>query len=552
MKKSFFAIVLSLALVVLTTFQVFAASASCSASSTVKEGDTITFTFSVNQTAVKSGSVDISYDSNYFELVSGAWQFGSAAPLADYSGSRGVFSLSSATDLNNTAVFKLTLKAKAAVKSTTVKANFTLKNTDGDTLGTASASKSVQIICKSHSFGAWDTKEATCTADGSKTRTCSVCGTTEKETIKATGHQVPSYKTTKEATCTASGTKSGTCSVCNAIVSQTIAAKGHDFGEWTVKTASTCVEKGQDERICATCGATETRTAELAEHTYSEVKVTTEPTCTEIGARTKTCAVCGDVVSEEIPANGHDYGAWVTVTPSSCSVAGTEVATCKVCGAEDTRDAELASHDFGTELTVEREATISVPGLVSGTCVNCGARTEQETPCSVTDKATGVVITANEGTYRVGTEIEVGKEEAESEKTAAVAALLENTTDKFEIYNIAAKADGAKAAPNGTTTVTLPVPEGSSSVIGAMLVKEDGTTEMLGAQLAEDGKTVDIAANELGTVVLMDLNPERPEPERSFSVPQTAVLAGGCSVVTLPIGFILGRASKRNKKKEEE
>lgn len=290
MKKSFFAIVLSLTLVILTTFQVFAASASCSANSSVKEGDTIVFTFSVNQSGVKAGSVDVSFDSKYFELVSGAWLFGNTAPLSDYSGIRGVFSLNSATNLNK-AVFKLTLKAKAAVKSTNVKATFTLKDTDGSTIASPSASKSVQIICKNHSFGAWDTKEATCTAAGSKTRTCTVCGNKETQTIAAAGHKVSSYKTTKEATCTASGTKSGTCSVCGKTVTQTVAATGHSFGEWTSKTASTCTEQGTDERVCATCGAAETRTADLAEHAYGDVKVTAEPTCTEPGARTKTCTV---------------------------------------------------------------------------------------------------------------------------------------------------------------------------------------------------------------------------------------------------------------------
>ncbi len=45
--------------------------------------------------------------------------------------------------------------------------------------------------CKkcSHEYGEWTvTKEATCTVDGTQERTCSSCGETEKQAIKATGH----------------------------------------------------------------------------------------------------------------------------------------------------------------------------------------------------------------------------------------------------------------------------------------------------------------------------------------------------------------------------
>ena len=514
MKKSFIALVLCALLVAMTVFPTAAASASVSANSTVKEGDKIVFTFAITQNNVKSGAVDISFPSANFELVSGEWVLGNTL-LTDYSGSRGVFTLKSAANFSGKAVFKLTLKALKATKSATVTAKFTLKDTNGDTLSTPSKSKDIQITCKSHSFGDWTTKDATCTKDGSKTRTCSVCGTKETQTLKAAGHKVSSMKVTKEPTCTATGTESGTCSVCGNTVTQTIAMKEHTYDEWNIVTA---------------------------------------PTCTETGSQTKTCSVCGNTVTEEIPANGHDFGAWVLLTPSTCSAAGDEAATCKVCGAEEHREAELAPHDFGGVMTVERPATISVPGLVSGTCVNCGARTEQETPCSVTDEDTQAVITAEEGTFRVGTEVDVTRELPESEKSLAVAEALANTTDKFEIYNVDATVDGAKVAPNGQTVVTLPVPEDFSSVIGAMLVNEDGTTEMLGTRAGEDGKTVEVATDKLGSIVLMDLSPVRPEPEkpeRSFTTGQTVGLAGGFSLIMLPIGIIIGRTSKKGKKDEE-
>ena len=76
------------------------------------------------------------------------------------------------------------------------------------------------------------TRYATCTQNGIKTYTCTVCGGTKTESIAATGHTVVTDKAVA-ATCTQSGKTQGShCSVCGAVITaqKTIAAKGHDFG----------------------------------------------------------------------------------------------------------------------------------------------------------------------------------------------------------------------------------------------------------------------------------------------------------------------------------
>lgn len=83
-------------------------------------------------------------------------------------------------------------------------------------------------------------KEATCTDDGYTGDTiCSLCGTIIRagNSIKCTGHKWDKGKVTKEATCTAEGTKLYTCSVChgtkeekipvNSTHSQALDIKGH-------------------------------------------------------------------------------------------------------------------------------------------------------------------------------------------------------------------------------------------------------------------------------------------------------------------------------------
>lgn len=92
-----------------------------------------------------------------------------------------------------------------------------------------------------HSWSSWVTsKYATCTADGSKYRTCA-CGAKETQTIAKLGHSYGSYTTTKEATCIESGTNTRTCSRCGNKETQTIAKLGHLF---TNACDTSCNRKG--------------------------------------------------------------------------------------------------------------------------------------------------------------------------------------------------------------------------------------------------------------------------------------------------------------------
>ena len=75
-----------------------------------------------------------------------------------------------------------------------------------------------------HSFGEWaETKAATCTADGTKSRKCTVCGTEETELIQKTGHNY-STKVIKP-TYTAAGYTLHTCTVCGSSYKDSPTAK---------------------------------------------------------------------------------------------------------------------------------------------------------------------------------------------------------------------------------------------------------------------------------------------------------------------------------------
>ena len=82
-----------------------------------------------------------------------------------------------------------------------------------------------------HAFGEWETvKEATCTEDGSKARSCS-CGESETDVIYAMGH-TEEVLAEKPATCTEAGLTEGKkCSVCGEITvnQEEILALNHDY-----------------------------------------------------------------------------------------------------------------------------------------------------------------------------------------------------------------------------------------------------------------------------------------------------------------------------------
>ena len=143
-----------------------------------------------------------------------------------------------------------------------------------------------------HKWGSWHTiKKPTCTAKGTRERTCKYCGETQRESIKKTGHSWGSWKVTKEATCTRQGTRKRTCKNCGAVETENYYAD-HQYGSWTVTKEPTCTAKGRKERTCKVCKRVENRDIDMLPHDY-EWKVTVEATDHSAGMRAQVCKNCG-------------------------------------------------------------------------------------------------------------------------------------------------------------------------------------------------------------------------------------------------------------------
>ena len=127
-----------------------------------------------------------------------------------------------------------------------------------------------------HTFGEWNTtKAATCTTEGTQTRTCEVCGKVETQTIKALGHKEVVDKAVA-ATCTKTGLTEGKhCSVCNAVIKaqETVPAKGHKYVDTVVKPTYTA--QGYTLHKCSVCGNSykDTYTAKLTLAKVTGVKL---------------------------------------------------------------------------------------------------------------------------------------------------------------------------------------------------------------------------------------------------------------------------------------
>lgn len=180
------------------------------------------------------------------------------------------------------------------------------------------------IPATGHSYGDWTiTTEPTCSAAGSKYRTCSACGKEDTATISALDHSYGSWTTTKEPTCSAEGEKIRTCKNCGSNEKEIIAAADHVFDEWNVVESASCFLPGQEERTCYTCGYSELRPTEplgAEGHSMDEVE-RVEPTCEEDGYVVYLCVYCWEEQRETLKATGkHDYDY--------------STARCKTCGEE--------------------------------------------------------------------------------------------------------------------------------------------------------------------------------------------------------------------------
>ncbi|MCD7847331.1 MAG: hypothetical protein LUG49_04810 [Oscillospiraceae bacterium] len=189
------------------------------------------------------------------------------------------------------------------------------------------------------------TTEATCTEDGVKTYTCTVCGETKTETIPATGHSTE-IQNAVDATCTTDGyTGDEVCTICGETVTsgEIIPATGHTYGEpvFTWITNNTAIATV----TCSVCGDEQELTCTVTSKTTSS-----------------TCSADGEIVyTATVEFNGTTYTDTNTVVLNA------------------------TGHNFGSETA---EFNITVPAYVLYGYATAGESFEITLPSSLSDDVT--------------------------------------------------------------------------------------------------------------------------------------------------------------------
>ncbi len=317
---------------------------------TGKQGDTVTLSVKLNSNpGLISMKFTVSYPSD-LELTSvqnngvlGGWTTPAPTISSPYT-IRWADSLATANSTATGTLVTLTFKIKdtATPGAKTVSINFSeSRNQDGEKNSFNSPSATVQVNCKTHSFG-----NQTSLNDTQHGKTCTACGYVEKA-----NHSWDSGKVTTNPSCKDEGIKTYTCSVCSGTKTEAIAKTSHTYGTWTK------VDDNNHARSCSVCSQKET-----AAHTWDKGTVTKPATCKEEGIRTYTCSTCKATKTEKIPTSeGHTYGAWTKVDDN------THKHTCTVC-----EKTETSAHTWNNG-TVTKPATCKEEGTKTYTCTACKA-----------------------------------------------------------------------------------------------------------------------------------------------------------------------------------
>lgn len=193
-----------------------------------------------------------------------------------------------------------------------------------------------------HSFGS----EAYLNENSHKS-VCKDCGYE-----RIVNHTSDGGKITIEPTCTTEGVKTYTCTVCKqAFKTEKVSALGHSFtGDYKEKDTG---ENGTHYRKCSRCDVYGLNGVVdgCENHTWNAGTMTTAPTCEGTGIKLHTCEKCNATYEETLSANGHKNVTTVEAKKEGCGITGNKkYEKCSDCQkvwlvAEDGTKTEISNAD---------------------------------------------------------------------------------------------------------------------------------------------------------------------------------------------------------------
>jgi len=309
-------------------------------SSTLKRGDTVSFTISVSGTSkTKSLGAVVAFDTNVFEFVSGEMLV-TGAMLTDFKDGVGVAAFTSETDVNgDIASFVLKVKSDADFGEATVGAQVNVGGV------TELVENTVEVICQ-HSYGEWTQHN-----DTQHKQSCE-CGD-----VKYANHTWNNGEVVTPATHTTVGSMKYTCTGCGATKNTEIPKdSAHAYG---------AIEQHNDTQHKQSC---ECGDVKYANHTWNNGEVVTPATHTTEGEMQYTCTGCGVNKKAIIPVmTDHVYG--------ECEQHNeTQHKQFCVCG-----DVKYSDHTWN-DGEIVTPATYETKGEKKYTCTECGETKTEEIP----------------------------------------------------------------------------------------------------------------------------------------------------------------------------
>jgi len=164
-------------------------------------------------------------------------------------------------------------------------------------------------ITRRHFFDDWTIlSEVTCTKDGSREHTCTICNLRETEVLTAWGHSFSDWKTVSVVSCTEDGRRIRTCLTCGYEHGERTFALGHNLVHHEEKKS--CTEIGWEAYdSCTRCTYSTYKEIPIAGH-VTKTDPAKLPTCMESGlGEGSHCDICGQLLEtqEILPPLGHDY-----------------------------------------------------------------------------------------------------------------------------------------------------------------------------------------------------------------------------------------------------
>lgn len=145
---------------------------------------------------------------------------------------------------------------------------------------------------------------------------------------------------------------------------------------------------------------------------------------------------------------------------------------------------------------------------------------EQSPAVDATDSATGVKVHADKGVFEEGVQLVVDAITSGADYEAAASA-LSDVGKKFKLYEIHFEdADGNEVQPNGTVTVSYPIPKGfDEDKLVLYRINEDGTKTLVKGTV--DNGFYKVISRSFSTYALVESGNTITDAENTADIPQT-------------------------------